>query len=133
MYAYHGSKSECFYSILNYGLQQHLCKVNPLFSLVLFLFLINMKIFQTALFGEGIYLSSEPHVSLHFSPFGSGWRNSRFGKEFSCLALCEFVNHPEHLKCQTKGNFVGIFFLHNYYYYEHCKSIIIIVVSNYSF
>lgn len=29
-YAYHGSKGECFYSILNYGLQQHLCKVQSI-------------------------------------------------------------------------------------------------------
>lgn len=28
IYAYHGSKVESFHSILNYGLQQHLCKVN---------------------------------------------------------------------------------------------------------
>lgn len=28
VYAYHGSKIESFHSILNYGLQQHLCKVS---------------------------------------------------------------------------------------------------------
>lgn len=27
LFAYHGSKLESFHSILNYGLQQHLCKV----------------------------------------------------------------------------------------------------------
>lgn len=27
IFAYHGSKLESFHSILNYGLQQHLCKV----------------------------------------------------------------------------------------------------------
>lgn len=29
-FAYHGSKVESFYSILNYGLQQHLCKVKTI-------------------------------------------------------------------------------------------------------
>ncbi|XP_031638032.1 protein mono-ADP-ribosyltransferase PARP16 [Contarinia nasturtii] len=72
-FGYHGSKLESFHSILNYGLQQHLCK--------------------TALYGEGIYLSSEPHVSLMFSPTSYGC---------SCVAICEFVQHPTHLKCHTK-------------------------------
>jgi len=81
-YAFHGSKLYSFHSILNYGLQQHLCK--------------------TALFGEGIYLSSEMHVSLHFSPAGLGWKLSQFGRELSCLAICEFVEDPEHVKRHTK-------------------------------
>jgi len=79
MYAFHGSKIDSFYSIANFGLQQHLCK--------------------TALFGDGIYLSSEMHVSLSFSPIGPGWKSSLCGQEMSCIALCEFVDHPQHLKC----------------------------------
>ncbi|XP_055317706.1 protein mono-ADP-ribosyltransferase PARP16 [Sitodiplosis mosellana] len=81
-FGYHGSKLESFHSILNYGLQQHLCK--------------------TALYGEGIYLSSELSVSLMFSSTNIGWENSRCGRRSSCLAICEFVNHPIHLKCHTK-------------------------------
>lgn len=83
LFAFHGSHIDSFHSILNYGLQQHLSK--------------------TALFGDGIYLSSEMHVSQAFSPIGAGWDASRCGKEMSCIAICEFVNHPQHLKCQTKG------------------------------
>lgn len=30
VYAYHGSKIESFHSIMNYGLQQHLCKVRSI-------------------------------------------------------------------------------------------------------
>ncbi|XP_037046892.1 protein mono-ADP-ribosyltransferase PARP16 [Bradysia coprophila] len=82
LFAFHGSKVDSFYSIVNFGLQQHLCK--------------------TALFGDGIYLSSEMHVSLSFSPIGSGWKSSLCGNELSCIALCEFVDHPQHLKCHIK-------------------------------
>jgi len=82
LYAFHGSKIDSFYSIANFGLQQHLCK--------------------TALFGDGIYLSSEMHVSLSFSPIGPGWKLSTCGQELSCIALCEFVDHPQHLKCHIK-------------------------------
>lgn len=82
-YAFHGSKFDSFHSILNYGLQQHLCK--------------------QAVFGEGIYLSSEMNVSLLFSSIGTGWNKSMCGEKLSCMAICEFVNHPVHLQCHTKG------------------------------
>lgn len=59
--------------------------------------------FQSAMYGEGIYLSSELHVSLMFSPYGPGWNHSRCGSVVSTLAICEFVNHPKHLRCDTKG------------------------------
>lgn len=84
LYAFHGSKLDSFHSILNYGLQQHLCK--------------------QAVFGEGIYLSSEMNVSLLFSSIGTGWNKSICGKKLSCMAICEFIEHPEHLQCHTKGN-----------------------------
>lgn len=58
---------------------------------------------QSAMYGPGIYLSSELHVSLMFSPTGCGWEKSRCGKRSTCLAICEFINHPNHLKCQAKG------------------------------
>jgi len=82
LYAFHGSKIDSFYSIVNFGLQQHLCK--------------------TALFGDGIYLSSEMHVSTSFSPMGAGWKLSLCGQELSCIGLCEFVDHPQHLQCRIK-------------------------------
>lgn len=50
--------------------------------------------FQNSLFGKGIYLSSELGVSLPYSPIGYGWGGSVLGSELSCVALCEFINHP---------------------------------------
>lgn len=82
-YAYHGSKLFNFYSILNYGLQQHLNK--------------------NALFGEGLYLSAELHVSEMFAPFGSGWSKSALGNLLACTALCEYVDNPIHVKCQVEN------------------------------
>lgn len=105
-FGYHGSKLESFHSILNYGLQQHLCKVRIGLAFCLLVSVLNVFFVycrQTALYGEGIYLSSEMHVSLMFSPTGGGWVNSRCGRRSSCLAICEFVNHPNHLRCHTKG------------------------------
>ena len=46
-HAYHGTKFLNFYSILNFGLQQHLNK--------------------TGLFGEGLYFSNELQVYVYFS------------------------------------------------------------------
>uniref|UniRef100_A0A1Q3F8K5 Poly [ADP-ribose] polymerase n=1 Tax=Culex tarsalis TaxID=7177 RepID=A0A1Q3F8K5_CULTA len=79
-HAYHGSKLFSFYSILNYGLQQHLNK--------------------TAVFGEGIYLSEELHVSQMFAPTGSGWSASTLGSHLSCTAICEYVDNPAFVRWQ---------------------------------
>lgn len=81
-FAYHGSKVDSFHSILNYGLQQHMGKRD--------------------LFGHGIYLSSELDVSIAFSPIGLAWKRSDLGKDMSCVALCEYVEHPDYLKSQTE-------------------------------
>lgn len=81
LYAFHGSRLDNFHSILHYGLQKHLNK--------------------NSLFGHGIYLSSELSVSLPYSPMGYGWRWSTVGREMSCVALCEVVDHPD-VKCQDK-------------------------------
>lgn len=83
-YAYHGSKLFNFYSILSYGLQQHLNK--------------------TALFGEGIYLSAELHVSQMFAPTGAGWSRSAIGSHLACTALCEYVDNPVYVKCQEENS-----------------------------
>ncbi|XP_058464519.1 protein mono-ADP-ribosyltransferase PARP16 [Malaya genurostris] len=82
-HAYHGSKVFNFYSILSYGLQQHLNK--------------------TALFGEGIYLSAELHVSQMFSPTGAGWTKSTLGSHLACTALCEYIDNPAYVKCQEEN------------------------------
>ncbi|XP_065335508.1 protein mono-ADP-ribosyltransferase PARP16 [Cloeon dipterum] len=83
MNAYHGSKLENFHSILRYGLQQHMN--------------------TTALFGAGIYLSSELGVSLHYSKTGITWTGSVLGNKVSCVALCKVLNHPD-VKCQQGGS-----------------------------
>lgn len=77
-YAYHGTKFSRLYSILNYGLQQHLNK--------------------NSLFGEGIYCATELDISLHFSPAALNWENSKLGGTISCVAICEYVNDPQHVK-----------------------------------
>ncbi|XP_055611074.1 protein mono-ADP-ribosyltransferase PARP16-like [Uranotaenia lowii] len=82
-HAYHGSKVFNFYSILSYGLQQHLNK--------------------TALYGEGIYLSTELHVSQMFAPTGGGWPRSALGSHLSCTAVCEYIDNPAYVKCQEEN------------------------------
>lgn len=61
-----------------------------------------MHIFQNSLFGEGIYLSTEQSLSLHYSPCGQGWSKSKLGTELSILALCEVIDHPD-VKRQSKS------------------------------
>lgn len=85
-FAYHGSRLDNFYSILNHGLQISLNK--------------------TAAFGPGVYLSSEMNISLSYSPAGFGWGGSHFGSRLSVVALCEMVDHVD-VKFQngSKENF----------------------------
>lgn len=77
-FAFHGSKLDSFFSIINHGLHQHMCK--------------------NGLFGDGVYLSSELSVSMGYSPFGAGWGASNCGAMLSCVALCEYINNPNHVK-----------------------------------
>nr|XP_039271056.1 protein mono-ADP-ribosyltransferase PARP16-like isoform X1 [Styela clava] len=81
LHAFHGTKIENFYSILNNGLKNNLNKVG--------------------LYGEGIYLSSDLSIALNYSPTGQGWDNSMFGTSISCVALCEMIDHPD-VKCTLK-------------------------------
>ncbi|XP_057324159.1 protein mono-ADP-ribosyltransferase PARP16 [Microplitis mediator] len=81
-HAYHGSRLDNFHSIIHYGIQQHMS--------------------QNGLFGKGIYLSSELEVSLHWAPSGYGWGGSMLGRELSCIALCELVDHPDIKKGDTE-------------------------------
>lgn len=93
-YAYHGSRLESFYSILNYSLAQHLCKRD--------------------LYGEGTYLSTDMDVSLSFSPQGSAWNRSHFlGEHYSCLALCEYVPSPMYIRNNPKKIPIGYIILTN--------------------
>lgn len=82
--AFHGTKFDNFYSILNIGLLNHLNK--------------------TSLFGEGTYLSQEPSVSLHYSPSNSTWDKSIIGQRMSCLLICETINDRQHVKMSEKSS-----------------------------
>jgi len=73
-WAFHGSRLDNFYSILHYGLQQHLNK--------------------TGLFGEGIYLCEDLGVCLTYSTQGLAWTNSSLGQAVSCVVMTEVVDHP---------------------------------------
>uniref|UniRef100_A0A673HRM2 Mono [ADP-ribose] polymerase PARP16-like n=1 Tax=Sinocyclocheilus rhinocerous TaxID=307959 RepID=A0A673HRM2_9TELE len=52
-------------------------------------------IFQTSLFGEGTYLTSDLSMAILYSPHGNGWRESVLGPLISCVALCEIIDHPD--------------------------------------
>jgi len=89
-WAFHGSRLDNFYSILNYGLQQHRTKVS--------------------LFGEGIYLSEDLGVCLAYSSRGVGWTKSMLGSSMSCLALAQVLDHPSvklHTEDQARGTVEG--------------------------
>jgi len=73
--AFHGSRLDNFYSILNSGLQQHRTK--------------------SSLFGEGVYLSEELSVSLPYSSQGVAWKGSSLGSILSCVALCQVARGRE--------------------------------------
>lgn len=77
-FAYHGTKASNLYSIMNYGLNQHLNK--------------------TGLFGEGLYLAQELQVSLLFSQSVLTWDKSRIGELMSSVAICEFIQDPRYVK-----------------------------------
>lgn len=57
--------------------------------------------FQTSLFGEGTYLTSDLSMAFLYSPHGNGWCDSVLGPVLSCIALCEIIDHPD-VKCQIK-------------------------------
>ena len=59
--------------------------------------------FQNALFGEGIYLSSELSVSMAYSPTGAGWDKSVLGDRLSCFAVCQIIDDEKFVKCSSKG------------------------------
>jgi poly[ADP-ribose] polymerase 16 len=82
-FAYHGTKFSTIYTILNYGLQQHLNK--------------------TALFGVGLYFSFEVQVSLLFSQSVSSWSRSKLGDLVSSVAICEYIDDPNYSKIRKEN------------------------------
>lgn len=83
-YAYHGTKFYNLFSILNYGLQQHLNKVS--------------------VFGEGIYLADELQISLLFSESVLGWKKSQCGELLSSICVCEYIDDKDFVKIRKKEN-----------------------------
>lgn len=82
-FAFHGTKFYCAYSILNYGLQQHLNK--------------------TGLFGEGLYFAFELQVSLLFSQSVTSWPKSKLGDLVSCVAICEYIDDTNYTKIRKEN------------------------------
>jgi poly[ADP-ribose] polymerase 16 len=82
-FVYHGTKFYHAYTILSYGLQQHLNK--------------------TGLFGEGLYFAFELQISALFSPSVLSWSKSKLGDLMSCVALCEYIDDPRHYKIQKEN------------------------------
>lgn len=54
-----------------------------------------------AIFGEGIYLSSDPAVALGYSKAGTGWECSYFGQRARYLLLCEVAKGGQVLCSNT--------------------------------
>ncbi|CAN8004370.1 unnamed protein product [Ixodes hexagonus] len=57
---------------------------------------------KNSLFGIGTYLSSELSVSSTFSRAGEASQHSVINPEFSLVAMCELVDHPD-VKCQDRA------------------------------
>lgn len=77
--------------------KEHLYVVYSLFYRIL----RYISLFQTSLFGEGTYLTSDLSLALLYSPHGLGWQRSALGSILSCVAVCEIIDHPD-VKCQVK-------------------------------
>ncbi|XP_060516408.1 protein mono-ADP-ribosyltransferase PARP16-like [Cylas formicarius] len=85
-YAFHGSSTDNFYSILKFGLQQH------------------FSTGKEVLFGNGIYLSTELSVCTNYAPFCSTWSKSILGNRHSIIAQCEIINDENEVKCKDEKN-----------------------------
>ena len=59
--------------------------------------------FQTALFGEGIYLCEDLAVTMPYSYSGDIWKHSRLGQQMNCIAVCEIIDHP-FVKCKVEDS-----------------------------
>jgi poly[ADP-ribose] polymerase 16 len=98
-FAYHGTRFSNMYTILSFGLQQHLNK--------------------TGLFGEGLYFSFELQVSALFSPVVSGWNKSKVGELVSCIALCEYIDDTNYCKIRRGKEhlFTPVIILINFHWF----------------
>lgn len=74
--AFHGSPLHNWYSIVNNGLSTGFCRPDE------------------TIFGEGIYLSTDPFVAINFRRSARAWAHSTLGDSLSCLLVAEFLHHP---------------------------------------
>lgn len=82
--AFHGTKLESVFSIMNCGLLAHMNKVG--------------------VFGKGIYLTTERHVAQNFTNSVAIWDKSSLGTHLRCIAVCEYVvDHPDVLSTEYRG------------------------------
>lgn len=88
IFAFHGTSAENLHSILRCGL----------------LILSNSSLQRNgAIFGEGIYLSTDLAVALGFCKPGTGWERSFFGQRARFLLLCEVAKGNQVL-CSDTSN-----------------------------
>ena len=48
-------------------------------------------------------MSSELGVALTYSPSGITWSKSVLGYRVSCVTVCEVINDPKQVACDSKG------------------------------
>jgi len=85
VYAFHGSSTGNWHSILRTGLKN----------------MSGTKYMEHgAAHGNGIYMATDSATSLGYCQQHAGWDKSMFGISITCLALCEVVNH-QNLKPPT--------------------------------
>jgi len=86
--AFHGTSAENLHSILRCGL-------------------LNMSNTQLqrngAMFGEGVYLSTDPAVAYSFCKAGDGWEQSYFGSRVRYLLVCEVARPSHHSDSSSSG------------------------------
>lgn len=78
-YAFHGSDTGNWFSILRTGLKN----------------LSNTKYMTTGcLYGPGVYLAETSKTSESYATMSEGWEHSMFGGQMRCVALCEVIGRP---------------------------------------
>ena len=56
-----------------------------------------------AIFGEGVYLSTDPAVAYSFCKAGDGWEQSYFGSRVRYLLVCEVARPSHHSDPSSSG------------------------------
>ena len=74
--AFHGSPLHNWYSIVSNGLSTSFSRPDE------------------SIYGDGIYLSTEPSVAMNFRRSGRTWCQSSLGESLSCLLVAEVLHHP---------------------------------------